>query len=50
MLGGECNFDVVIYLYSGGGLPSASHVMVACWSGELTGKMRSLGSILHVGP
>lgn len=47
---GEYKFDVVIYLYCGGGLPSASHVMVACWSGELIGKMRSLGSVLHLGP
>lgn len=24
--------------------------MVASWSGELIGKMRSLGSVLHLGP
>lgn len=44
------NFDVVIYLYCGGGLPSASHVMLARWSGVLVGKMRSLGSVFHLGP
>lgn len=44
------NSDVVIHLYCRGGLPSASHVTVACWSGELIGKMRSLGSVLHLGP
>lgn len=38
------------HLYCGGGLPSASQVKVARCSGELTGRTRSLGSALHLGP
>lgn len=42
--------DVVIYLYCGGGLPSAWHESVAWRFRELIGKMRSLGSVFHLGP
>lgn len=41
---------VMAYLYWGRGLPSASQAIVAWWSGELIGKMRSPGSVLHLGP
>ena len=38
------------YLYCGDGLPSARHWRVASWSGELMGRIRSLGSFFKVGP
>lgn len=44
------SFEQCTHLYCGGGLPSASQVKVARCSGELTGRTRSLGSALHLGP
>lgn len=48
--GGVFGFERCSHRYCGGGLPSASQVKVARWSGELTGRTRSLGSALHLGP
>lgn len=48
--GGVLDVGRCSHRYCGGGLPSASQAKVARWSGELTGRTRSLGSALHLGP